>query len=189
MLQLAKLFKLFSLSVILLLMASCVRDVDFDQADEFAIEPVVEVSILYFDLKASTLGEITNNDLGGEIEETTRLDLFSDPFVEENLMEATFTFEFTNTIQRAFSAVIILLDEADNELRRIPIYVGESNGQENVVRTIVNFDATEVALLKQMENLTVELGLEPGNPELDSNSPGNLYLKSAGTFFLNIDAD
>ncbi|MCM5661754.1 hypothetical protein [Galbibacter mesophilus] len=185
----SKIFSIIFLLVGVFLLGSCVRDVDFDQAEDFAITPVVEVSILYFDLKAATVGKIPSNNAGGEIEETTRLDMFSDPFVEENLQEAQFTFEFTNTIPRNFSTTIILLDEAGNELRRIPIFVGASSTQPNVVRTIVTFNESEIDLLKQMENISIALMLEPGNPELDTNSPGDLLLKSSGKFFLNIDAD
>ena len=166
-------------------MLSCVKDVDFDQAETLKIEPVVDVSLLYFDLQASQVGFIPNNDVNPySVQDTTKLEIFSKPFLEENLKEATFDFEFLNSIPRIFNAKIVLYDNAYNVLDEIEILVNMPK-----VTTTVPYNDSEIQKIKNMAYMGIELMLMPGTPMLDPNSSGELLLKSSGTFFMSIDAD
>ncbi|MCF8714032.1 hypothetical protein JM658_04255 [Joostella atrarenae] len=167
------------------LLFSCVKDVDFNQAEELEIEPSVAVSLLYFDLQASRIGLIPNNDVNRRtVQDTTKLDIFSEPFLEENLEEATLTFEFTNSIPRDFEAEIVLYDDAMTPLDVISIPI-----DMKLVTHIRHYDLTEIDKLKGMAYMGIELELIPGSPLLTPNSTGELLLKSSGTFFMSIDAD
>lgn len=168
------------------LLFSCVKDVDFNQAEELEIEPSVAVSLLYFDLQASTIGLIPDNDVDGDsVEDITELDIFSEPFLEENLEEATLTFEFTNSIPRDFKAEIVLYDDAMSPLDVISTHI-DMQSDANI---IMHYDYTDIDKLKGMAYMGIELELIPGSPLLTPNSTGELLLKSSGTFFMSIDAD
>ncbi|MEM6686856.1 MAG: hypothetical protein AAF617_13815, partial [Bacteroidota bacterium] len=45
--------------ILLFFFASCVEDVDFEQAEDIAISPVVESSLIFFDFPASQFSEST----------------------------------------------------------------------------------------------------------------------------------
>ncbi|MEL4306534.1 hypothetical protein [Joostella sp. CR20] len=167
------------------LMFSCVKDVDFDQAETLTIEPVIDASLFYFELSASSVGNAPNNDITPlSVQDTTKMDVFSKPFFKENLQEAAFIFEFENTSQREFNAKIVFYDVAYNQLDEIDILI---NGP-TISRTH-RYAPSEIDKITNTEYLKLELELLPGTPLLDPNSTGALSLKSSGTFFMNIDAD
>ncbi|MDG3580856.1 hypothetical protein [Galbibacter pacificus] len=170
-----------------MLWCSCVKDVDFSQAEDFRLEPVMEVSLVYFDLPASLIGEIPDNTTGYTVKDSTKIELFSEPFFDDNLQKATFTFEFTNTIERSFSANIILYNEANVPIDSIPISIEASSGIPIKVTSIVTYNEADIQTIKNMESLEVVLSLDSGTPNLQPDSEGVLDLKSAGTFFMSID--
>ncbi|WP_417443652.1 hypothetical protein [Joostella sp.] len=164
---------------------SCVKDVDFNQAEELEIEPSVAVSLLYFDLQASTIGLIPNNDVDGDsVEDITELDIFSEPFLEENLEGATFNFEFLNSTPRVFNAKISLYDDMYNVLDSEDVLIDVPKKSVSLI-----YSDSNVQTLKSMAYMGIELELIPGSPLLTPNSTGELLLKSSGTFFMSIDAD
>ncbi len=173
--------------VLLGALSSCVKDVDFDQADEFTLAPVVESSLFFFDLTPDRFVD----DVGAETQvatDTIDLDVFNDSFLNDNLIRAEFTFEVTNTIARSFTADVSFLDDAD-QAQVAPILVNvpaSNNGEEMVVTTIRDFQEAELEALKQSTQMAADVSIQTGTP-ITQNSPGNLKLKSKVILYLNIE--
>ncbi|MCX2679490.1 hypothetical protein OOZ15_06000 [Galbibacter sp. EGI 63066] len=168
-----------------LLMFSCVKDVDFDQAETFELTPVVDVSLVHFDISASQIGEAQGNSLGYTFSDNTNIDVFSESYFDDSLQEADFIFEFTNTIARSFSAEIILYNASGNPIDDISVDV---SAFENVT-TERKYNESEIQTIKDMERIEVSLTLDSGTPELTPDSEGALLFKSAATFHMSIDDD
>ncbi|MCH2194123.1 hypothetical protein [Kordia sp.] len=171
-----------------LLFASCVKDVDFDQAEDIAISPVVESSLIFFDFEAAQFSEPTGTEIvveGDDLE----LDLFNDQFFRDNLTKVEFFFEVTNSIDRNFRADVTLFDANDQIQHAFAIdVVPDGNNEVEVTHT----EVFEDALLEQLTN-TKRLGFvlsmfpSPTGIPLDENSIGNIKMRSKATLFFLID--
>ncbi len=87
---------------------SCSSDLDFNQANDLKLEPVVVTNLATFDVQAHQF-------VDGGVEQTVSGDLmdfevFKQNFFDQNLTRADFFFEFNNTINRGFSINIFFLD-------------------------------------------------------------------------------
>ncbi|MBC8755788.1 hypothetical protein H2O64_14015 [Kordia sp. YSTF-M3] len=176
--------------LLLLIVTSCVKDVDFDQVDDISISPVLESSLIFFDFPASEFEEPTGTAIvtvGDDLE----LDVFNDEFLRDNLIKAEFFFEITNSIDRSFRADIIMYDENDQITYAFAIDV-TPNGNTEVITT--HTELFEDALLEQLKNtirLELVLNMFPsasGIP-LNQNSPGNIKMRSKATLFFLIDTE
>jgi hypothetical protein len=173
---------------LLVAMFSCVKDVDFEQAEDIVLSPVVESSLVFFGFEASEFSEPTGTAIvtvGDDLE----LDIFNDEFLRDNLTRCEFFFEITNSIDRNFRADIILYDENDQITYAFAIDV-MPDGNNEVVTT--HTEVFEEALLEQLKStvrLELILSMFPsatGIP-LDENSIGNIKMRSKATLFFLID--
>jgi len=170
------------------LFASCVEDVDFEQAEDIAISPVVESSLIFFDFPASQFSEPTGTAIVEE-SDSLELDLFGDDFFRDYLTRAEFFFEVTNSIDRLFRADIIMYDENDQITHVFSIDV-IPDGNNEVITT--HTEVFEDALLDQLRNTTrleFVLSMFPSTTgiPLDENSIGNIKMRSKATLFFLID--
>ncbi|WP_298514403.1 hypothetical protein [uncultured Kordia sp.] len=171
-----------------LLFASCVKDVDFEQAEDIAISPVLEASLIFFDFQASQFSEPTGTAIvveGDDLE----LDVFNDEFFRDNLIKGEFFFEVTNTIDRNFRADIIMYDANDQVTHAFAIDV-TPDGNNEVVTT--HTEVFEDVLLDQLKNTTrlefiLSMFPSPTGIPLDENSIGNIKMRSKATLFFLID--
>ncbi|PTX60953.1 hypothetical protein C8N46_105109 [Kordia periserrulae] len=169
-------------------MFSCVKDVDFEQAEDIVLSPVVESSLVFFDFEASEFSEPTGTAIvivGDDLE----LDVFNDEFLRDNLTRCEFFFEITNSIDRNFRADIILYDENDQVTYAFAIDV-TPDGNNEVVTT--HTEVFEEALLEQLKStvrLELILSMFPSSTgiPLDENSVGNIKMRSKATLFFVID--
>ena len=171
-----------------LLLFSCVEDVDFNQAEEIAISPVVESSLIFFDFAASQFSEPTGTETVVE-GDSLELDVFSDEFLRDNLIKAEFFFEITNSIDRNFRADIIMYDENDQITYAFFIDT-VPDGNNQVVTT--HTEVFEDALLEQLKTtkrleLILSMFPSPTGIPLDDNSIGNINMRSKATLFFLID--
>lgn len=176
--------------LLLFMITSCVKDVDFEQAEDFSISPVLESSLIFFDFPASEFEEPTGTAIvtvGDDLE----LDVFNDEFLRDNLIKAEFFFEITNSIDRSFRADVIMYDENDQITYAFDIDVAP-DGNNEVITT--HTEVFEDALLEQLKNtvrLELILNMFPsvtGIP-LNQNSQGNIKMRSKVTLFFQINSE
>ncbi len=163
---------------------SCSSDLDFDQANNFKLEPVFVANLAYFNLPAS---EITDNGQAQVAIGVSDFDVFKDKFFNEHLKKAEFNYEIENTINRGFSVAIMLLDADDQVLDvttfRIPAYAGSSNIIKYPTEV---FEGQRLELLKQSRKISFIIRIDPG-PPLTASSPGILKLRSSATVYMEIE--
>jgi len=181
-------FKIGFFFTILSLCYSCIDDVDFDQAGDLAVTTPLEVSLIYFEEPAATF-YVSEGVEQLVVVDSTRVTIFNDDFVSDNLVRANFLFETTNSINRIFEAKIDFLDEADQELRAIEFSVPASEtGQPQVTIHEEIFENETLVDLKTTTQLVLTLTMlaNPDGTTLNENSPGVIKMRSKGSFYINV---
>ncbi len=181
--------KILTLFVLTCSLLSCVDDVDFDQVDDLQIEPVIEASLVFFEEPASSFLDEDGAE-AETVQDTVRIEVFSDEFVVDNVIRAEFLFEGVNTINRAYSADIDFLDDENNVLHMVNLAIPESADNTDVLVThLETFEGITLESMKASTQLAFTLTLEPSEDGsiLDENSPGNLRFRSKAAFYFAID--
>lgn len=169
-----------------LVSVSCTKDVDFDQANDFKISPVIEFSLFHFK------GTAGNFFIGGSEEATVgdfvELDIFNNEFINDNLIKAELEFEIVNSINRGYQVTVEFFDESD-VLRHSFSFSADPSPLNIELLTLYTevFEGNELLALKASTRLELTLTMLPGAP-INPSAPGGIGLKSKGVFYLNIEA-
>ena len=164
--------KLLFLSCFLVLF-SCVKDVDLEQAQEIVIPPSAAIDLVYFELVADDFIDASGADK--KATDKTRLEFLDDDYIQESLMNANFNFIFTNSFQRGFVSTITFLSEGNSPQYSFSIDIPAGTADDP---TIVNYTQivpeTQIRAIRNSIWLQVEVEMLPGaNP-----AEGNLKLES-----------
>lgn len=170
-------FGIFILSVLFL---SCSSDLDFDQVNDLELKPVVVANLASFDISA-------NQFVIGGVERPLFVDVmnfkvFNDPDFTNNLSRTDLYFEFSNTITRAYTINLYLLDANDTRLYTISSAISGYTGSPNVVTKTEVFENAQLDILKNTQKIAFFVELLPGIPLTDS-SLGSLKMRSSGTLY------
>ena len=176
--------KILGLLLLILLSFSCSSNLDFGQANNLKLEPIFVANLTYFDIPA-------NQFVVGGMEQNIAFDaqdfdIFRDSFFRKNLRRADFFFEINNTINRAYSIDIILLDENDQVLYTIHFDVPAYSGAQNLITRTEIFENASLDLLKRAKRMGFVITMGAG-PALNANSPGSLKLRSSATAYLLVE--
>lgn len=166
------------------LFLSCSSDLDFDQTKNLKLEPVFVANLAYFNVPATQFA----NDGGGQVVfDVQEFDAFKDNFFRDNLKKAELDFEIENTIIRAFTVDLVLLD-ANNQILETDSYpIPAYSGTTNIIKYPTEvFENQRLDLLKRTVKIAFYVRMAPG-PVLDQNSTGSLKLRSGGTVYMEIE--
>jgi len=178
--------KRFSTTVLLsVLFFSCSSDLDFDQTNDLKLEPVFVANLAYFDIAAN---QFVDNGTEQQIAfDQQNFDIFKEKFFKDNLAKAEFNFEIDNTVNRAFTLNILLLNDNDQILQTITLAIPAYSGTSNVIKYPTEvFENQRLDLLKQSRKLGFVILMAPG-PPLTANSTGSLKLRSGATAYMVIE--
>lgn len=164
---------------------SCSSDLDFDQANDLKVEPVVVGNLSYFDIPAANFVAIDGTQKNF-VFNSQEFDVFRDKNFSDDLQKASFYFEINNTINRAYGFDIRLLNESNQVIYTIHFEIPAYSGLENITKRTVTFEGTDLDLLKSSRHMEFVLNMTPG-PALNQNSTGNLILRSSATLYLAIE--
>ncbi len=172
--------KFFGIFILSLLFLSCSSDLDFDQANDLELKPVVVANLASFDIPANqfVIGGVEQPLVGDVMD----FKVFSDADFANNLNRTDLYFEFNNTINRAYSINLYLLDANDARLYTIPFAIPEYAGSPNVVTKTEVFANAKLDILKKTQKVAFVITMLPGPPLTDS-SVGNLKMRSSGTLY------
>jgi len=168
---------------------SCVKNIDFDQAEGVVLTPTLESSLLFFEEPAITFVDNSGAEIS-TITDSVIIEIFSDEFVKDNLQKAILQFEGTNSINRSFEARVEFLDVLDELQHTLTFIVAPSVSNDEVItESIETFEGVSLEALKETNKLFLTLTMLPSadGSTLDSNSIGTLNFRSKGTFFFNIN--
>ena len=163
---------------------SCSSDLDFNQVNDFKLEPIIVANLVSVDVPA-------NQFVSGGIEQTLTeelldFDVFRDAYFKKSLVRADFFFEFNNTINRAYIINLIYLDTNDTPVYTIPFNVPAYSGVQNLVTKTEIFENTKLDLLKTATKLAFVVTMWPG-PGLSESSLGSLKMRSVATVYLVVE--
>ena len=94
--KLPMLHKVLAIAVLLLFSFSCASDLDFDQANDLKLEPIVVANLAYFNVEAKDFASVDSGQTMF-IEQTTT-DIFNDSFFRRRIKKVELLFELENTI-------------------------------------------------------------------------------------------
>ncbi|WP_086030218.1 hypothetical protein [Tenacibaculum holothuriorum] len=175
-----KVNKYIFLIITILSLTSCVKDLDFNQAENFTLEPKAIASLVYF--KIPSRGFIDTND--NEVTEISD-ETIIDNIITKELVEAELDFEITNPFDRNFTIDFQFLDENNNLMHTIPtINVPANSPNLTEKRTIVVADSPQFLNSKKIK-VTIRMSTATGTP-INPNEIKDFIFKSAGTFTFKI---
>jgi len=180
----SSLSKISSILFSVFLLFSCSSDLNFDQVNDFKIEPVFVANLAYFNIPANRLVDDGGTNIVYDVRD---FDVFKDKFFTERLKKAEFNFEVENTIDRTFVLNMLLINEQDQVLETLSFTVPSYKGTPNVIKYPTEvFENTRLDLLKQTQRIGFVVLIAAG-PPLNSESQGNLRLRSSATAYLVIE--
>ncbi|MDX1463886.1 MAG: hypothetical protein R3359_12575 [Marinirhabdus sp.] len=173
----------FTILCISILIFSCVKDTDFEQANDIVLTPVYELDLIYFTVQAREFYDSITQSPRLTVIDTTQIRFLDDSFVQDDLKKAEFTFNFTNSVSSNFQVDFQFLNASNDTTysAQADVFAGsvENPRLTSVVET-VNED--DVQFLTQADRVVVAVSLaEP----IDS-LVGALNLQSKTTYFLEI---
>ncbi|KIA82482.1 hypothetical protein [Flavobacterium sp. AED] len=169
--------------ILVLFSFSCSSNLDFNQANDLKLEPVVVANLAYFDVPANKF--VTNGVEQTVTIDTPTVDVFNDAFFKNNLARVDFFFEINNTINRAYTLDLVYLDKNDQPLYFTNFVIPAYTGVKNLVTKTDVFANAKLDLLKRTTKIAFILRMSPG-PLLTENSTGSIILRSSVTAYLVI---
>ena len=176
--------KVLAIVVLLLFSFSCASDLDFDQANDLKLEPIVVANLAYFNVEAKDFASVDSGQTMF-IEQTTT-DIFNDSFFRRRIKKVELLFELENTINRAYAVDLSFLDRNGQEIYNANLYVQHYAGAENKVDKTEVFDGAKLDLLKRTTTIVFSLRMLAVTP-LSSNSPGSLKFRSGVTAYIVVE--
>jgi len=176
--------KISSILFSVFLLFSCSSDLNFDQVNDFKIEPVFVANLAYFNIPANRLVDDGGNNITYDVRD---FDVFKEKFFTERLKKAEFNFEVENNIDRDFVLNMLLLNDQDQILETLSFAVPSYKGTPNVIKYPTEvFENARLDLLKQTQKIGFVVVIAAG-PPLNSQSKGNLRLRSSATAYLVVE--
>lgn len=175
--------KFLAIVLLVLLSFSCSSNLDFNQVNDFKLEPVFIANLSAFEIPANQF--VVNGMEQNITFDAKEFDIFRDSFFRKNLTRTDFFFEIDNTINRSYTIDVLLLDENDQPLYNIHFDVPAYSGTQNKVTQTEIFEGANLDLLKIAKRMAFIVKMGVG-PALNANSPGSLKLRSSATAYLVI---
>ena len=179
-----------SLYLCLILMMSCIEDVDFDQPTDVILTPIVEASLVYLEVEGSRFVD-NGSEISTVTDAVSNIEILEDEFVDDNLEKVELLFEVANQIPRRFDVQIDFRD-IDDQLQRSTIFsvMPSINGETVVTEHIEIFDEASIEQLKNTYTIVFILNLQPSSDgsTLDENTTETIALDSKGKFYFRIES-
>ncbi|MCW8980229.1 MULTISPECIES: hypothetical protein [Altibacter] len=163
------------------LLFACVKDTDFDQAEDIALTPVVELDLIYFNLTASHFFDSINNTPVLTVTDTTDIRFLDDAQIQESLRRAEFYFKFTNGIPRTFQVDFQFLSETNDTTYTTQTNVIQGTPQDPVITEFEEVvEGDDITRLTAASKVVVSVTIPSSNQTLE----GTLNLQSKTTYYL-----
>ncbi len=169
-----------------LMLSSCVEDLNFDQAGDLELTPAVAASLVNSTITQNQL-VIGGTELSMPIEQTSLFTVFNNEQSNDNLERAVLRFDINNQFNRRFRIQFLFLDNGDNTTYGpvvLDIPENESNFRQEEEIIIANNPAFTNTRKVQVR---IELLPSTDGSTIDVNVPASLIFKSAGTFYFRIN--
>ena len=162
-----------------ILLASCVKDVDLDQAEDINLAPDLQISLLYYNLNESDFLDSETSAYTSVIRDTVRLEFLDDDYVQDGLQNAEFRFRHENQFQFPIRSSIKFLDKQGRRQFQVDYIIpAGAAGAAGVIDTIHDVDNSQINQVRRSIQMALELEMIGG----DQNLKGELDFSSKGRF-------
>lgn len=162
---------------------SCSSDLDFDQVNDFNIQPVFIGNLAYINRDASDF--ISNGTETPVFSYTSDVDFLSKSFVKENLVKTELYFRIKNTINRSYAFNVTFLNKNGAPIYNIKMDAAAYNGTETIVEKTETFTAANVSILENTAKMVFSVRMFAG-PPITAATPGSVELSSGVTAYFDI---
>ncbi|MFD2565021.1 hypothetical protein [Aquimarina rubra] len=195
-----KTYVLLLIIAAILMTASCVKELDFEQLEDAVLTPVFEADFIYSEFDVEEFipaGAPPNTEFTippEVLRDTINYDLVGTDFAIDNLDSVELTIEVRNTIQRSFVLQFQFLTQAgqpiNNQTYTIQVQAGLGEGTEPVVSpqpgdpdNLIVLDAGDLNELASAQKIATEIVIPP--PALNTDLRGKLELRSKASYYVN----
>ncbi|MBD0830709.1 hypothetical protein [Aestuariibaculum sediminum] len=164
----------------MVLQYACTKDVDFDQINDFEINPVFETSFIYLDEPASRF-----LDNGQEVtftQDFILVNFFEDEVLNDEVIRIDLNFELNNTISRNFNIQLDFVDQL-GQVQHTFVINQPANSVNSFTET---FENSTLDALKNSYQIYFTLQLPPSNNTINQNTPGRIQLQSFAKVYFQI---
>lgn len=170
-------------TLFLVCFTSCVKDTDFDQADNIVITPVLELDFIYFTLDENDYFDPVIGQQRLIVSDTTGFDFLNETFIQEDLKRAEFLFKFENSVNLDFTTEFRFLN--DNNILKYELVIAIPAGSTTaplLLEHIENIENQGIIDLTRASKVVFNVII----PSSIENIEGTLNLQSKTTYFLEI---
>lgn len=172
--------KFFGILVLMISFISCSSDLDFNQSNDFKMNPTFVGNFGSFDFQAPQF--VSSGVEQTLVSDKLPFDLLKYKNLSEKLSKVELDFEFTNTINRVYVVSINFLDDKDVKVYSILVPVPAYAGSPNTVTRRETFENTKLDLLRSTYKVRFEVLMLPGTP-LTTTSLGSIKMRSSATIY------
>lgn len=176
--------RIILIALLILCSFSCSSDLDYDQVNDFNIQPVFTTNLAYLEEKAPDFVE--NGVEDPFFYYLTNVEFLNKSFVQEDLVKAELYFRIKNTISRAYRFNVTFLNASNAPIYTITMDVPEYNGTETLTEKTEIFTAANMSILKNATKLNFSVIMLQGLP-LTESSPGRVELSSSITAYFDVE--
>ena len=163
-------------------MGSCMNNVGFSQIDDLTIDPVYNISLIYFNLNQTDF--IENGIELDTIVDVTNFTIFDKyPVIRKNLTKLEATININNKFNRNFNVQFDFLDTNNIIVYSFQEFLISANNQTFTQTEVIDIETTPQFLTTKKMKITVIL--LPSSTPLDPFDMVTLNFQSAGKFYLN----
>lgn len=162
-----------------MLLVSCVKDVDLNQAGDISLAPRIQSDLIIFEIDEKDFVDVETNELKTIIRDTVRLEFLDDSYIQKDLEEVEFSFKYINTFDQDFRSKISFLSEQNRVQHSLDFYISGGSAQSPTTTEIIDHIGEDrIQIIKRSIKMLVEIEVIPnGNP-----FTGKLNFQSKGLF-------
>ncbi len=171
----------------LTLLTSCAKDTEIIIHEVSKQSSVITSDLIVTTLEASAFIDKSSQQERVMRVDTTNIDLITTDFFKEEMTKSKLSFQFKNTLDRAFRIDFEFLNER-NEIKfelQIPVSSGTKEKPARVETSVV-IEIPELNSFKEATKVVYRITLLSSDTELTQKSDGSLELRSAATYFFDI---
>ncbi|WP_242131604.1 hypothetical protein [Aestuariivivens marinum] len=174
------------LIIFCLFMSSCTKQVDFNQANDLVLEPIVASDLIFFNADATEFF-VDNTELV-TVRDSVIIDLFNRDFFVDYVVKAEFVFKVINSINRSSNVTIEFFDINNQKRHGFSLMALASPNNTDIITTHTEiFENQALDDLKASNKVVLTMQVLAGGDPLNDNTPGRVELKSKGLFYTSID--
>jgi len=165
-------------------MSACTSALDFDQAKQLTIQPVIEGDMLFFDLNKNNLTD-SLNIFRTVFKDTVDFDVFGDGKTRDSFVKADIMVAFKNTFERQFSTTVYFIDDQDQPVDQASFTINPATATQPEINgtEMFTFDAVSHPDFVNFRKIVLSIEISPNNLPVEDK---NLHVQVKGTFYTNI---